>query len=195
MSESVKSYVSLTDNVLARLVKCGDNGAFNELTMRYLDVIGFIARKFSAESYEHNDFIQEGLLALLMCCRTFDENAEASFKSYMSIVVERRFISIIRKSNTKRKIPQSSLIQIENIVDTVEDVTQSPEELVMCKEYLKSVLDKLRPLLSKTEYEVLMLYGNGLSYKQISEKLLISEKSADNALQRARRKICAQKMS
>ena len=195
MSESVSSYVSLSDNILAGLVKNGDNDAFNELTMRYLGVISFIARKFSAESYEHNDFVQEGLYALLLSCKSYDEDSTTTFKSYMSLVVERRLISIIRRSNTKRKIPQSSLVQIDCIDETVEDVSQSPEELVMCKEHLKSVLKRLKALLSKTEYDVLMLYGNGLSYKQIAGMLDISEKSADNALQRARKKISAHNMS
>lgn len=195
MSESANSYNSLSDSILAGLVKNGDDEAFNELSMRYLSTIGFIARRFSAEGYEHKDFVQEGLLGLLHSCRTFDENGAASFKSYMSLVVERRFISIIRMSNAQRKIPQSSLVQIDDIDETVEDTAHSPEELVMCKEHLKTVLERLKNLLSRTEYEVLMLYGNGLSYRQIAEKLSISEKSADNALQRARRKICAQNMS
>lgn len=194
MSERVASLISLSDNVLAGLVKNGSNDAFNELTMRYLDVIGFIARKYSAESYEHNDFVQEGLYALLLSCKNYDEGCNTSFKSYVSVAVERRFISIIRKSNAKRKTPQSSYVQIDSIDETIEDASQSPEELVMCKEHLKSVLDKLKNLLSKTEYDVLMLYGNGLSYKQIAGMLDISEKSADNALQRARKKISTHKI-
>ena len=34
-----------------------------------------------------------------------------------------------------------------------------------------------------------MLYGNGLSYKEIAEKLSVTEKAVDNALQRARKKV------
>lgn len=195
MSESANSYNSLDDNTLARLSKNGDDNAFNELTMRYLNTINFIARKYSAEGYEQNDFVQEGLLALLYACRTFDENGNSGFKNYMSVVVERRFISIIRKSSTQKSVPKSAIVQLDELGDTLEDLSQSPEELIMCREHLKMVLDKLKNVLSKTEFEVVMLYGNGLSYKEIAKKLSIPEKSADNALQRARRKICNINMS
>ena len=195
MGESTYSYNSLDDNTLARLSKNGDDNAFNELAMRYLNTINFIARKYSAEGYEQNDFVQEGLLALLYTCRTFDENGSSGFKNYMSVVVERRFISIIRKSSTQKAVPKSALVQLDDLGDTLEDLSQTPEELLMCREHLKMVLDKLKNVLSKTEFEVVMLYGNGLGYKEIAKKLSISEKSADNALQRARRKICNINMS
>lgn len=195
MSESAYSYNSLDDNTLARLSKNGDDNAFNELAMRYLNTINFIARKYSAEGYEQNDFVQEGLLALLYACRTFDEDGSSGFKNYMSVVVEHRFISIIRKSSTQKAVPKSALVQLDELSDTLEDLSQSPEELIMCREHLKAVLDKLKNVLSKTEFEVVMLYGNGLSYKEIAKMLSIPEKSADNALQRARRKICNINMS
>lgn len=195
MGESTYSYNSLDDNTLARLSKNGDDNAFNELAMRYLNTINFIARKYSAEGYEQNDFVQEGLLALLYACRTFDENGSSGFKNYMSVVVERRLISIIRKSSTQKAVPKSALVQLDDLGDTLEDLSQTPEELLMCREHLKMVLDKLKNVLSKTEFEVVMLYGNGLGYKEIAKKLSISEKSADNALQRARRKICNINMS
>ncbi len=195
MGESANSYNSLDDNTLASLSKNGDDNAFNELAMRYLNTINFIARKYSAEGYEQNDFVQEGLLALLYACRTFDENGSSGFKNYMSVVVERRFISIIRKSSTQKAVPKSALVQLEELGDTLEDFSQSPEELIMCREHLNMVFDKLKNVLSKTEFEVVMLYGNGLSYKEIAKKLSIPEKSADNALQRARRKICNINMS
>lgn len=195
MGESTNSFNSLDDNTLARLSKNGDDNAFNELAMRYLSTINFIARKYSAEGYEQNDFVQEGLLALLYACRTFDENGSSGFKNYMSVVVERRFISIIRKSSTQKAVPKSALVQLDDLGDTLEDLSQTPEELLMCREHLKMVLDKLKNVLSKTEFEVIMLFGNGLGYKEIAKKLSISEKSADNALQRARRKICNINMS
>ena len=195
MGGSTNSYNSLDDNTLARLSKNGDDNAFNELAMRYLNTINFIARKYSAEGYEQNDFVQEGLLALLYTCRTFDENGSSGFKNYMSVVVERRFISIIRKNSTQKAVPKSALVQLDDLCDTLEDLSQTPEELLMCREHLKMVLDKLKNVLSQTEFEVVMLYGNGLGYKEIAKKLSISEKSADNALQRARRKICNINMS
>lgn len=189
MGKTLKAYSSLSDNDLAELVKTGNNPAFDELVRRYRSTISFIAKRFSAQGYEESDFVQEGLVGLLYSCRTFDNDGAASFKSYMSVVVERRFISIIRRSNASRAIPSSSLVNIDDVCAEVKDSAQNPEELIECREQLDSLFDKLRAMLSHNEYKVLMLYCGGLSYNEIAAKLSITPKSADNAMQRVRRKI------
>ena len=50
-------YLTLSDDVLAALSKNGDENAFNELVIRYLGTLRFIARKYSAQGYEQNDFL------------------------------------------------------------------------------------------------------------------------------------------
>lgn len=195
MRFSNSSYSSLNDAELAKLAKVGDDKAFDELSLRYLGAIGFIARKYTAQGYEQNDFVQEGLLGLFYACRTYDENGTASFKSYATTVVERRFVSIIRRSNTQKAVPDSALVQLENLGESVEDTALTPEELVTMKEHFQLVKAKLSALLSKREYEVIMLYASGLSYSKIAQRLKISEKSVDNALCRARKKLCNENMS
>ena len=166
MSDNKVHYDSLSDEVLADFSKNGDDNAFNELAIRYLSKISFIARKYSARGYEQNDFVQEGLMSLLYACKTFDAHGGSSFGRYVSLIVERRYISIIRSSQSKKAVPDAMLIHID-----------------------------VNALLSAREYEVLMLFASGLSYSKISHKLNISEKSVDNALQRARRKIGTSEMS
>ncbi len=182
------SITSLPDKSLAALFKNGDDRAFNELVFRHIGTIGHIASRFSAYGYEHSDFVQEGLLGLMFACLSYSEAENDSFKSYMSLVVERRFVSIIRRLSAKKNIPDSALVQFENVGDIAEDKSQSPEELVQCREQLDSLLKRLKTNLSSREYQTLILFVSGKSYKSISQKLGISEKSVDNALQRARKK-------
>ena len=188
-------YSTLSDDVLAEISKDGDDNAFNELVLRYLGRIRFIARKYSAQGYEQNDFVQEGLLALLHACKTYDSQGGRSFNSYVSLLVERRLISIIRGSQSKKAVPDSVLVHFDGLEDELTDYVRSPEEQLMHKEQLNQVMHRLHALLSAREYEVLMLFASGLSYSNISKKLNISEKSVDNALQRARRKVGANEMS
>ena len=107
----------------------------------------------------------------------------------MSVVVERRFISIIRRGEQKKAIPSSSIVPMDDVGESIEDSAKTPEELLMCREQLNQLLSRLQGILSKSEYDVLMLYGNGLSYKEIAERLSVTEKTVDNALQRARKKV------
>jgi RNA polymerase sporulation-specific sigma factor len=110
-------------------------------------------------------------------------------------LAERRFISIIRGSQSKKAVPDSALVQFDGLQDELFVATPSPEEQLMEKEQLNQVMHRLHALLSAREYEVLMLFASGLSYSNISKKLNISEKSVDNALQRARRKVGLNEMS
>lgn len=87
------------------------------------------------------------------------------------------------------------LVHIDTLEEELTDYVPTPEEQLMVKEQLEQALKRLNALLSAREYEVLMLCASGLSYSKISQQLHISEKSVDNALQRARRKVGANDMS
>ena len=188
MSRKQNAFSTQSDTALAKLSRGGNQKAFDELVRRYLGKIGYIARKYSAQGYEQNDFVQEGLLGLLSACKSYDDSCSSSFKTYMSVVVERRFISIIRRMNSKKTVPDAALVQIDGLSEELADERQSPEQLLMDKEQLAAMQKKLRALLSDREYRVMMLYASGLRYSAISQRLGISEKSVDNALQRVRRK-------
>lgn len=195
MAHTKGLYSTLSDDVLAEFSKNGDDNAFNELAIRYLNKIRFIARKYSAQGYEQNDFVQEGLMALLYACKTYDVHGGSSFGNFVSLIVERRFISIFRSSQSKKAVPDAMLVRIDGIGEELTDYVATPEEQLVYKEQLGQVLKRLHALLSAREYEVLMLFASGLSYSKISQQLNISEKSVDNALQRVRRKVGANDMS
>ena len=188
-------YFTLSDDVLAELSKDGDDNAFNELAIRYIGKLRFIARKYSAQGYEQNDFLQEGLTALFHACQSYDSNGGSSFGSYVTLIAERRFIKIIQRSQSKKAVPDAALVQLEDVSQELTGVAPSPEEQLLEKEQLDHALSRLRALLSAREYEVLMLFASGLSYSKISHRLNISEKSVDNALQRVRRKVGPHDMS
>ena len=189
MDSAKYSFGTFSDDALAKLSKDGDESAFNELVMRYLGKITSIARKYSAQGYEQNDFVQEGLMGLLYAVKTFDPEGGMSFKSVVSLVAERRFISIIRRQNTQKCVPMSAIVELDTLDSEVVDLSRSPEEQIMLKEQIDLAMQKLRGILSARELEVFVLYTDGLSYTSIARRLGVSEKSVDNALQRARKKI------
>lgn len=132
-----KNLKELSDAQLAKLIQNGDESAFNEIFKRYIRLIFSIASKYSAESFEKSDFVQEGLIGLLSACRTFDENAGASFKNYASLCVERRFISIIKKASQRKDTAQNGVVSIYDLELTA-DSSSDPEEIVLSKEFLQS---------------------------------------------------------
>ena len=69
------------------------------------------------------------------------------------------------------------------------DKITDPEELIISKEELKNIENKMNELLSDLELEVLELYLSGKSYQYIANMLNRDVKSIDNALQRVKRKL------
>ena len=195
MSNAKDSYRALSDDVLAELSNSGDEQAFSELVLRYLGRISFIARKYSARGYEHTDFVQEGLIGLYDAARTYDPAGARSFHSYALLCAERRFISVIRKQTARKAVPENALVDMDALDDDFADTARTPEEELMLRECLEAAREKLRKKLSPLEFRVFSLYQEGLSYEEIAERLSVSRKTVDNALQRAKAKIGSLDMS
>ena len=178
----------MSDVQLTALIQKGDASAFDEIFKRYIRLIFSLASKYTAESFEKSDFVQEGLIGLLSACRTYNENAGASFKNYASLCIERRFISIIKKASQRKDTALSGAVSIYDLELTA-DSTTDPEEIVLSKEFVQSTYKKFREQLSRLEYEVFLQYIGGAKYSEIAKNLGISEKAVDNALQRIKKKI------
>ena len=72
---------------------------------------------------------------------------------------------------------------------TPEIFRYSPEVLVLARESKEELYSTFLQCLSKFEIKVLDLYLDGLSYREIADKLGKSAKSIDNAVQRIRHKL------
>lgn len=64
-----------------------------------------------------------------------------------------------------------------------------PEELIINRENLGNIHNKINEVLSGLEQEVLQAYLDGKSYQEIADALGRHVKSIDNALQRVKRKL------
>lgn len=187
-SKNVENLHALSDDALTALVKKGQEPAFEEITSRYKNLITLLAKQYCAPGFDLCDFTQEGLLGLLSACRTFDTKSGASFKNYAALCIKRRYISIIRKSQSKRTIPKDSLISIDEI-ELSDKNLNNPENLIVSRERLEDVLKQMKNTLSQTEIRVFYLYLKGLSYDEISKSLHFPKKAVDNALQRVKKKL------
>ena len=178
----------LDDLTLALRVREGDNEAFREISEKYKGLILSVANKYSASGFDKNDFFQEGLLGLLSACKAYDPEKNSLFRNFALTCINRRFLSVIRKNSAKGAIPTDSLVPIEEL-ELSDENTSNPETLVLEKERAEDFEKKLHSILSPLELSVLELYLQGLSYQDTAQRLGVSVKSVDNALQRIRKKI------
>ena len=182
------NYDSLNDNTLAALTRNGDEAAFEEIAIRYIKLIYSLAANYSTGGYDRQDFAQEGLLAFLIACKTFDEKSGASFRTYAVKCAKNRFSDIIKKGKAKSSVPKNKLVPIESIGDKQDD-EQNVEDYVLEREYLKTMLKHLDNLLSTDERKVFKMYAHGYSYSEIAEKINSTPKNVDNILQKIKRKL------
>ena len=154
---------------------------FSELIYRYFPFIKSKAAQLCPSPSACDDFVQEGLLGLISAVKGFDPEKGEKFSAYAYSCVSNRMRSAAAGI--------SRLQERENGSDEpqAEDLT-TPESILISRELFGS----LERLLSRKEYEIFMMYVSGLSCGEIAARLGISPKSADNAVQRSRRKLRAE---
>ncbi len=175
-------YESYTDDELAILAKT-DREAFNALLYRYVDSLRYDAGSFAdgRKGYiDADDYHSEGVLGLMSAVRHYDPNKDAGFATFARVCASNRMKNAYNKS--KRVFSHETAID-ENV-----EVADKQNELYVREmgEVVKKVIDSE---LSSLEAEVLLGYLAGNSYKDIAQKLGISQKSVDNALTRIRKKL------
>ncbi|MBQ6337349.1 MAG: sigma-70 family RNA polymerase sigma factor [Ruminococcus sp.] len=180
-----------SDEELIREFLGGSEAAFEKLVSRYLGLISSAAKKYRGISgdADDNDLIQEGMVALLSACRSYDSGKGASFKNYLMLCVSNRYRSLMRDA-ARRGTAARNIVSIEEEQDAAFDPTvTSLPELVETKEYIDGLHRILKDSLSELEYKVAILHLSGYTYKEISGRLNISLKSVDNAQTRIRQKL------
>jgi RNA polymerase sporulation-specific sigma factor len=173
--------------MLADLSNKGDEKAFEEITIRYIKLICTISKEYSAYGYETQDFIQEGLLAFLIACKSYSPECGSSFKNYAVKCAKNRFKDILKKANAKGAVPSNNIVPIDSVEE--ESNPQSLEDYVLEREYLKTLTSHIASILSVSEKQVFNMYVQGYSYKDIAQQTQMSTKQVDNILQKIKRKL------
>lgn len=176
-----------TDEELADMAK-NDKSAASALARRYSDLIFIKSEIFADSRSDKEDFRQEGLMSLLKAMEAFDPKRGVKFSTFAEVCIVNRMRSLSAKTRKASAFPES--IEYSEIEEVLSD-DKTPESIFIYKEFFTDLWRNIETVLSKAELRVFTLSVNGMSYRDIAEKLGIGEKSVDNAMQRARRKIKA----
>ena len=190
-------YAILDDLALQSLAVSGDRDAEEALAARYLRLVRICARPLFLVGGDSEDLIQEGTFGLLSAIRRYDPADGASFSTYAERCILMRLLSAIKSASRLKHVPLNDGISLEqlsedpgtDILSLPELVRHNPEDLILAKESKEELRAASSRCLSKFEIRVLDLYLEGLSYREIAERLCRNAKSVDNAVQRIRRKL------
>ena len=190
-------YAGLDDTVLQKLAAAGDRDAEETLAARYIRLVRICARPLFLAGGDSEDLIQEGTFGLLSAIRNYNPADGASFKTYAEHCIRMRLLSAIKSASRLKHVPLNDGISLEELSEDPgadistfpELIRYNPEELILAEESREELNAACSRCLSRFEIKVLDLYLEGLSYREIADRLCKDAKSIDNAVQRIRRKL------
>jgi RNA polymerase sigma factor (sigma-70 family) len=176
-----------TDRDLVEAVRAGDDCAFEELYRRYQPRIAAFVRRKVGDSARAEDIAQDVFFSALRRLRATD--ADIDFKPWVFQIASNAAIDHWRRTSRAEEIS----------VDADEGMRQSdrvrltgaagPDSVLVDKErfeHLRGAFDELSDVHTRI---LVMREFEGLSYREIAERLDVSRGSVESTLFRARRRL------
>ncbi|MBE6063558.1 MAG: RNA polymerase sporulation sigma factor SigH [Clostridium butyricum] len=188
------------DEEIVMEAKAENNRAQEYLISKYENFVKAKAKSYFLIGADKEDIYQEGMIGLYKAIRDYKPERSTSFKAFAEICITRQIITAIKTATRQKHIPLNTYVSLnkpiyeEESEKTLLDVltglkVSDPEELIISKEQMKYIEEKISKVLSGLELEVLNSYLDGKSYQEIACDLERHSKSIDNALQRVKRKL------
>lgn len=168
----------------AECASVSDPAAVVALVEQYRSLVFAIAARF--HGVEFDDLVQEGMLGLWSAARRFDPSQGSSFGAFAALCIQRKMLAV---AASHRKRAEVSYEVFEENWLSQENSASNPEKLLILKEDIAAVQQRIKEILSPLERQILQLYLKGYSYHRIAQMLDITPKAVDNGLQRLRRKL------
>lgn len=189
----------LTDEDIVRMAHEGSDTAYSFLIKKYKKLAKTIAQKYYISGGDNEDLVQEGMIGIFKAIRNFDEDEEASFRTFVEICITRQIQTAITGANRQKHKVLNESISLSagenddsesSLKDTLaaDSASFDPEEIMVLRdlfERLKTGSESLFSPMEKIIWEELL---KGKSYIEISEELDKSPKAVDNAIQRIKKK-------
>jgi RNA polymerase sporulation-specific sigma factor len=196
----IKDYSEMRDENIIKYIQSGDSNALDFLINKYKNFVEYRVSSYYIIGADKEDLIQEGMIGLFKAIRDFNNDRNTSFKTFADMCIKRQVITAIKSATRQKHIPLNSYISLDGPVSSNDDDRSllellsgknslNPEELLITNEKAKIIENILTELLTDLEKNVLILYLEGQTYKEISEKFNRSVKAIDNALTRVKRKL------
>lgn len=181
---NLNEFCGKTDEELAVLAK-SDRSAGNALILRFSKLIFIKAEIFSFHENDSDDLRQEGLMGLLKAIASYVPERAIKFSTYAEVCIVNRMKTYAKNCGIK----QFDKLSLDDLPEETASQEETPESIYINKEFFSELWHAVDNVLSVFENRVFSLCVSGKTYRQVASVLGVSEKSVDNAMQRARRKI------
>jgi RNA polymerase sigma factor (sigma-70 family) len=177
----------VADRDLVEAVRAGDDCAFEELYRRYHARIAAYVRRMVRDSARAEDLAQDAFFSALRRMRATD--SDITFKPWIFEIARNAAIDHWRRASRAEEVSVEADGQLRQS-DRVRLIGEAgPDSALVDKErldHLRGAFDEL----SEVHTRILVMRElEGLSYREIAERLDLSRASVESALFRARRRL------
>jgi RNA polymerase sigma factor (sigma-70 family) len=179
---------SLEDSSLVTAVRRGDDRAFEELYQRYCTRITAYVRGMVKDHARAEDVTQEVFFSALRRMRQTEQ--PIAFKPWIYEIARNACIDSYRRTSRAEELSYDVEGGLGK-ADTMRLVssTPGPDDAIECKQQLDDLCGAFGGL-SETHHQILVLRElEGLSYREIGERLGMSRAAVESTLFRARRRL------
>ena len=176
-----------TDEELALLART-DKSAAAALLSRYSQLILIKSKIYANSETDSEDLHQEGFMSLLKAINAYDPAKNVKFSTFAEVCIVNRMKT--SAARMRRNMRDGERVDEDEAADML-SVEENPESIFLYKEFFSEMLGSIDSVLSPAELRTFRLCMQGMTYKQAALELGVTEKSVDNAMQRARKKIRA----
>ncbi len=156
----------------------GDKKAKNKLIEHNLRLVAYIAKKYSKDNQDNEEYISIGTIGLIKGISSFSRDKGYKLSTYISKCIENEILMTIRSAKkTLGDVSINSNIGTDkdgndmNLIDVLESTDTDPTEDIYNKVITKQMLEYINEKLSEREREIIrMRYGiNGCDVKTQQE--------------------------
>lgn len=168
---------------LVEQAKKGSERAFGKLYKKYYNTVWFTVYNIVKNRDVTEDLISVIFTKAYLKRESYTEHI--SYEMWLKTIAIRSSIDYIRRMKNEQL---NNYIDDEDNTIQLPDVVNSPEEEMVLKEKLKLTLEAI-PTLKKKHRDLIQARMEGLSYKEIGEKLAMNELTVKSELNKARSKL------
>lgn len=186
-------------NEIVSKAKLGDFESMEYILQFFKPKVTAICREYFLLGADFDDILQEGMIGLYRAVVGFNIEKNNNFSNFATMCIHHQIQNAVKVANSKKNQPLNDYISI-SIEGGFSQNEESPkiilqandkcaEQLSLDKENEKNLHQKLKQVLTKEQYGILLMYLNGYSYSEIAKSYKITNKKVDNNIQAIKRKL------
>lgn len=192
----------LTDESIVKMAQEGSGTAYEYLINKYKGLAKIKSKTYYIAGGDNEDVIQEGMIGIFKAIRDFDEEKDASFRTFAELCITRQIANAIKGANRQKHQILNESVPLhmgDGGLDgsdgayaaqfTSHSPDADPESMMLMKETVDYIKENDRDIFSPLESEVWKEMLKGKTYREIAVELGRPEKAIDNAIQRIKKKI------